>query len=117
MADDGWDLTGIPPWIWPYIRPTEVSFVSSVLGSALAVQQIGRRLGGEQGKALSEAAASTIADWEDEFCGTPPRPHRVFGAAEELARVAATLPEGSELAASLKQVAGSLVTKSLQTRG
>jgi hypothetical protein len=75
-------------------------------------------LGGEQGKALVEAAGSVIADWEDEICGTPPRPHPgpVFGIASQLANVAAGFHGESGLASSLRDVAGTLVSKALGER-
>jgi hypothetical protein len=117
MSDDDWGLENIPRWMWPYVRTaSEVSLAASLLGSAIAIQQIGSKLGGEQGKALTEAAGSVVADWEDEFCGTPPRPHRVFGLAGQMAEFAASLPAGSALGASLRQAAGSLVSKSLEQR-
>src|SRR5438067_13300263 len=111
MAEDGWDLTWIPPWVWPYVRPTsDVGTAVSLSASAVSLRLIGARIGGEIGQSLEEAAGGIVADWEDDWCGTKPhpRPHysQVFETAVQLATFANQLPEKSDLRTGLLDVAG-----------
>src|SRR5712691_9167990 len=116
MAEDGWDLTGIPPWVWPYVRTgSEAGTAVSLFASVVSLQLVGARIGGEIGQSLQSAAGSIVDDWEDDWCGTKPhpRPHpwQVLETAAHFAAFANQLPERSELRAGLLEIAGSLASK------
>ena len=61
---------------------------------------------------MVSAAEQALADWEDDFCGTPPHPYPwVFVTAVELVTFANSLPQGP-LQAEVIRVAGQLIQKS-----
>ncbi len=119
MSDgDGWDLTGIPPWVWPYVRTGigDPHIAVGVLTSMLALRQVASRLKGDLGAQLTSAVGSAVADFDDEYCGTPPRPHRVLTLADELASFAHTLPEGSALRGDALGMAAELAERAFRGR-
>lgn len=132
---EGWDLEGIPRRFWPRVRELlqireqrhfshESVTVASALVSAVALESIARKAGG-QGEGLAKAAASFVADWDGDLCPPyrkwPPKKRRFV--AEEivdiLSDVIDTVPEGQfstnlrSLGASMQQKlsAGQLTTR------
>jgi len=120
MSDgDGWDLSGIPPWIWPYVRTTaigEAQMAAGVLTSMLALKLVASKLKGELGTQLSAAVGSAVADFEEEFCGTPPRPRPILSLAAELASFAHTLPDGSSVRSDALGMAAGLAERAFEGR-
>ena len=81
--------------------------------SGIAVKQIAARL--PEGHALSSAANQAIADWEDEYCGTPPRPLPTLELATSLAAFASSL-EAGDLQMAIQEEAGRLAQKAFGTQ-
>ncbi|SRR5712692_1281647 len=98
------------------IQPTSVnphspaaSLIFSAIGTKLTA---GRISDAKLRNEMISAASQSLADYEDEFCGTPPRPHPwVFVLAIELTSFANTLPQGN-LQTEILNVAGQLIQKS-----
>jgi hypothetical protein len=59
---------------------------------------------------MLSAANQSIAEWEDEYCGTPPRPVPSLMLAAALAAFASNLEAGA-LKAAILQVAGQITQK------
>ena len=83
------------------------------LGSALfitgiALKQVAANL--PEGDALASAADQAIADWEDDYCGTPPRPLPTLALAVSLAAFAGTLQAGN-LQTAIQEEAGRIAQK------
>ncbi|MFZ0321594.1 MAG: hypothetical protein WAL56_20890 [Candidatus Sulfotelmatobacter sp.] len=76
--------------------------------SGIAVKQVAAHL--PDGDALATAVDQTIADWEDDYCGTPPRPIPTLGLAVTLAAFAGKLQAG-ELQAAIQEEASRLAKK------
>ncbi len=123
------DLSQFPPWIWPYIRTTDLAkskiFTwkeqlattqlpeAVVFGRAVAIVQavqlkvIAERIGQAD---MAKAAGRVVADEIDDFCGTKPHPFppRAAELAGHLAVLAASYGEGpmrTELAGAVDQIA------------
>jgi hypothetical protein len=114
---DGWDLTGIPPWLWPYVRNAQIGeaqIAAGVLASMIALKQVAPRLQGELGAQFAEAVGSAVADFEDEYCGTPPRPRPILSLVGELASFAHALPEGSAIRSDALGIASGLAERALK---
>jgi hypothetical protein len=79
------------------------AFLSVVL-SGIAVKLVGANL--SDGGALTKAASQAIADWEDDYCGTPPRPIPTLATAVALAEFASTLEAGALQTAVQQEAAG-----------
>ncbi len=85
------------------------SLILSAIGTKLTA---GRISDAKLRNEMIFAANQSLADYEDEFCGTPPRPHPwVFVLAIELTSFANTLPQGN-LQTEILSVAGPLIQKS-----
>jgi len=76
--------------------------------TGIALKQVAANL--PEGHALASAADQAIADWEDEYCGTPPRPLPTLGLAALLAEFASTLQAG-DLQTAIQEEAGRLARK------
>ncbi len=76
--------------------------------TGIALKQVAAKL--PEGRALASAADQAIADWEDDYCGTPPRPLPAFALAASLADFAAKLQAG-ELQTAIQEEAGRLARK------
>jgi hypothetical protein len=87
------------------------AFLSVVL-SGIAVKLVGANL--SDGGALTKAASQAITDWEDDYCGTPPRPIPTLAAAVALAEFAGTLDAGA-LQTAVQQEAAGLAQKAFAT--
>jgi hypothetical protein len=79
--------------------------------SGIALKQVAANL--PDGQALASAADQAIADWEDEYCGTPPRPIPTLLLAVSLAAFASTLQAGG-LQTAIQQEASRLAQKAFQ---
>jgi hypothetical protein len=86
---------------------------ASLILSAIGIKQTAGRIAhGKLRNEMISAANQSLADYEDEYCGTPPRPHPwVFVLAIELTSFANTLPQGN-LQTEILNVAGQLIQKS-----
>ena len=76
--------------------------------SGIALKQVAANL--PEGDALASAADQAIADWEDDYCGTPPRPLPTLALAVDLAAFASTLEVG-DLQAAIQEEAGRIAQK------
>jgi hypothetical protein len=76
--------------------------------SGIALKQVAANL--PEGHALVNAVDQAIADWEDDYCGTPPRPLPALALAASLAAFASTLQAG-ELQTAIQEQAGRLARK------
>lgn len=75
-------------------RTTSPAVTLFVYGAAL--KQVASKL--PEGKTKDEllsAAQQTLMDWEDDFCGTPPRPRPTLDLASELVEYAEELGQGT----------------------
>ena len=80
----------------------------SIILSGIAMKQVAANLA--DGQALSSAADQALADWEDEYCGTPPRPIPTLTLAISLAAFASGL-EAGDLQTAIQQEAGRIAQK------
>jgi len=97
---DGWDVTGIPSRIRPYVSTafaSEEQMAAGLLMSFLALKQVAAGLQGDVSTQLTEAVGSALDDFAEEYCGTPPRPLQALTLVAQLAIFARTLPEGSSV--------------------
>jgi len=65
--------------------------------SGIALKQVAAKMPALQapvGQALTSAADQAMSDWEDDYCGTPPRPLPTLALAVSLAAFASTLQAG-----------------------
>jgi hypothetical protein len=76
--------------------------------SGIALKQVAANL--PEGNALASAADQAIDDWEDEYCGTPPRPIPTLALAVSLAAFASTLQAGG-LQTAIQEEAGRIAQK------
>ncbi len=103
-----WDEhTGSGPNAWQPRSPAVALFVS-----AAAIKEIASKLPeGQIRRDLVSAADQSLAEWEDDYCGThPPHPLAAFALASELAVFANSLQEGT-LRTSILQEAGQIAQK------
>jgi hypothetical protein len=116
MISPDQDLQEFPPWVWPYIRVADLAQskafaklrVSGELGfeklpalaadahlmlisQTIALKNIATQLGGETGKGLATAADRSMAEYIDDFCGTPPGHHPPVPHIQEFAAKLAVL--------------------------
>jgi hypothetical protein len=90
---------------------THVSPAVSLFVCGAAIQQIASKLpDGQAKRELVSATQQTIMDWEDEYCGTPPRPRHLLDLASELVNYAETLGDGA-LRTTILQEAGQIAQK------
>jgi hypothetical protein len=73
--------------------------------TGIALMQVAANL--PQGEALASAASQAITDWEDDYCGTPPRPLPALALATSLAAFASTLQAGDLQTALKRKLAAS----------
>jgi hypothetical protein len=103
-----WIGTGSGPNPWQNHSPAVALFVSGA-----ALKQVASKLpDGPARKDLLSAAQQSIADWEDDYCGTPPRPLPSIELAGALAVFANNLGEGT-LRTLVLEEAGQLAQKGL----
>ncbi len=76
--------------------------------SGIALKQVAANL--PEGHPLVSAANQAIADWEDDYCGTPPRPLPALALAASLADFASTLQAGN-LQMTIQEEAGRIAQK------
>jgi len=76
--------------------------------TGIALKQVAANL--SEGDALASATDQAIADWEDDYCGTPPRPLPALALAASLAAFASTLQAGN-LQTAIQEEAGRLARK------
>ena len=76
--------------------------------TGIALKQVAAKL--PDGDALASAADQAIADWEDDYCGTPPRPLPTLALAAWLAAFATTLKAGN-LQTAIQEEAGRIAQK------
>lgn len=94
------------------LSPAVSLFVSGIGMKEIASKVSDTKLKNE----ISQAADQAIADWEDDYCGTPPHPNpRAFVVAAELSAFAASLQEGS-LQTEVLRIAGQIVQKTFATQ-
>lgn len=106
--------TGPWPWIGPGPDPAFIhSSAVALFVSGAAMKQVALNLpDGAVKRDLLSAAQQSIADWEDDYCGTPPRPLPSIALAGELAAFANTLGE-STLRTLILEEAGQIAQKGL----
>jgi hypothetical protein len=80
----------------------------SLFITGIALKQVAASL--PEGHALVNAVDETIADWEDDYCGTPPHPLPALALAASLAAFASILQPG-DLQAAIQEEAGKLARK------
>jgi hypothetical protein len=80
----------------------------SLFITGIALKQVAANL--HEGAALASAADQAIADWEDNYCGTPPRPVPTLALAVSLAAFAGTLQAGN-LQTAIQEEAGRIAQK------
>jgi hypothetical protein len=76
--------------------------------TGIALKQVAANL--PEGHALASAVDRAIADWEDDYCGTPPRPLPTLELAVSLAAFASSLQAGN-LRSAIQVMAGQLAQK------
>lgn len=76
--------------------------------SGIGLKQVAANM--PDGQSLSSAADQAIADWEDDYCGTPPRPIPTLALAISLAAFASTLQVG-DLQTAIQQEASRIAQK------
>lgn len=85
---DPWRSDPVPvPWISASLAAPAVSY----LASAISLRHIASRV--PDARALAEEASKAIAEFIDDYCGTPPHPHPWFLVAAELAALGESLTE------------------------
>lgn len=89
----------------------------SLFVSGIGIKEIASKISDTKLKnELNQAADQAIADWQDDYCGTPPHPNpRAFVLAAELVAFATSLQEGN-LQTEVFRVASQVVQKSLVTQ-
>jgi len=103
-----WLGIGSGPNPWQEQSPAVALFVSGA-----ALKQVASKLPeGQAKKDLLSAAQQSVTDWEDDYCGTPPRPLPSIELANALAVFGNSLGEGA-LRTLVLEEAGQLVQKGL----
>lgn len=82
--------------------------------SGVAIRQLAAEL--PNGRDLARAAAEAMADWEDNYCGTPPRPVPTLALAASLAVFANSLPAG-DLQSAVQEEAGRIAQRAFEASG
>lgn len=103
-------LSDVPPQEGPdrFATPGRLEAGRSLFLTGIAIKQVAANL--PEGNALVNASNQALADWEDDFCGTPPRPIPILGLAASLAEFASTLQAGG-LQTAIQEEAGRLARK------
>jgi len=102
------------PWVGPGPDPAIIhSSAAALFVSGAAMKQIALNLPeGAAKRDLLSATQQSIADWEDDYCGTPPRPIPSIALAAELATFANELTD-STLRTLILDEAGQIAQKGL----
>lgn len=89
----------------------DIEFAHALVLSGVAIRQVAADL--PNGRDLVRAAAEAMADWEDNYCGTPPRPVPTLALAASLAVFADGLPAG-DLQSAIQEEASRIAQKALE---
>jgi hypothetical protein len=84
------------------------TLMPSLLLSGIALKQVAANL--LDGQAITAAADQAIAQWEDDYCGTPPHPLPSLALAASLAAFAGSLQPG-DLQTAIQEEASRLARK------
>lgn len=92
----------------------DIEFAHALVLSGVAIRQVAAEL--PNGRDLVRAAAEAMADWEDNYCGTPPRPVPTLALAASLAVFADSLPAG-DLRSAVQEEASRIAQNAFEASG